>query len=103
MTGIRWDQAALAALAASDEMRDLLDEVAATVRDTARSNAAAYYPASPRVRAIITRSGSDEQGAWADVGYDADSPGFVLFFSEVGTVHMAPRPHLRAAVEQTRI
>lgn len=103
MTRIDWDESALAELASHAAMRDMLDEVATKVRDAARRNASAYYPASRRVQAIVTDSGVDGQSAFADVGYDRNASGFVLWFSEVGTTKMAPRPHLRAALEQTGI
>ena len=103
MTRIDWDESALAELASHAAMRDMLDEVATKVRDVARRNASAYYPASRRVQAIVTDSGVDAQSAFADVGYDRNASGFVLWFSEVGTTKMAPRPHLRAALEQTGI
>lgn len=103
MTRIDWDEAALEALASHPAMREMLDDVATQVRNRARDNASGYYAPSRRISAIITESGTDRQGAFADVGYDRTHPGFVLFFSEVGTSRMSPRPHLRAAVEQTRI
>lgn len=101
MTRIDWDEGALADLARHAAMRDMLEEVATTVRDRARMNASAYYPASRRVQAIVCETGLDAQSAYADVGYDRDQGGFVLWFSEVGTTKMAPRPHLRAALEQS--
>ena len=100
---IDWNEAALAELARTAAMRDMLDEVAGRVRDTARANAAAYYPASRRVQSIVSEAGVDGQSAFADVGYNRDDSGFVLWFSEVGTVKMSPRPHLRAALDQTRV
>lgn len=103
MTRIVWDQSALAELAQREEMRRFLGEIAEDVAVRARSNASAYYPATRRVQAIITRSGTDGESAYADVGYASDQPGFVLWFSEVGTVNMSPRPHLRAALQQTKV
>lgn len=103
VSGIDWDAGALEELARHAAMRDMLEEVATAVRDRARLNASAYYPASRRVQAIIAETGTDSQSAYADVGYDRDQGGFVLWFSEVGTAKMAPRPHLRAALDQTSV
>lgn len=100
---IKWDGAAIAELESRPEVRDYLGKIADKVRDDARANARSYYPASRRVQAIISRTGTDAQGAYADVGYDATQSGFVLWFSEVGTVKMSPRPHLRAAVASNAV
>lgn len=103
MTRIDWNRAALDELLHSQAIADMLDHAGRAVRDQARRNAASYYPASRRILAIVSRSGDDGQSAYADVGYDKDHPGFVLFFSEVGTLRTPPRPHLRPALDQTRL
>lgn len=100
---IRWNDDALAELASGEPMREFIEGVGNKVRNNARANVKGHYPATRRDRAIVTESGTDEQSAYADVGYDKTQPGFVLFYSEVGTSTMSPRPHLRAALDQTRI
>lgn len=102
MSTIRWDQDALSELETGSAMRDMLHRAGNAVRDQARANVKSYYPSTMRYKAIWTESGVDAKSAYADVGYDRSQPGFVLFYSEVGTSLMSPRPHLRAALDETR-
>ena len=100
---IEWNAGALAALAESAEVAAFVESAAAKVRDQARVNAAAHYPGTSRTRGIEAESGRDSQGVYSDVGYTRTHPGFVLWWSEVGTEQMSPRPHLRAALHQIRL
>lgn len=102
MKDIHWNRGALEELASSDAMRNMLHKAGNAVRDTARANVQSHYPGTQRARAIWTESGTDAESAYADVGYRRSSPGWVLFYSEIGTSLMSPRPHLRAALDQTR-
>lgn len=96
------DPAAIDRLAA--QTAHVIDKAAAAVAAQARANVAGHYPGSHRANAIVAVTGqSDEQGPYADVGYARNHPGFVLFWSEVGTANMSPRPHLRQALTQVRI
>lgn len=83
-----------------------LGKVASEVAKKSRENVVLAYPSSLRIRklsrAIDLDFGVDEYGAWADVGYTSTNPGFVLWWSEVGTQSMSARPHLRAALDQVR-
>lgn len=103
MTRINWNEAALAELESSEAMQNMLHKAGNAVRDQARANVKSYYPSTRREKAIWTDSGVDAKSAYADVGYDRTQPGWVLFYSEVGTSLMSPRPHLRAALDQTRL
>ena len=103
MTRVDWRAGALDELASSPEMRSFLGDVADDIVDQARTNARAFYPGTNRVRAIAKETGVDAESAYADVGYTPTHPGFVLWWSEVGTQHMSPRPHLRAALQQVRL
>lgn len=100
---IDWAPGALAALAESPEVAAFIESAATKVRDQARNNAAAQYPGTSRTRGIAVESGRDAHGAYSDVGYTRTHPGFVLWWSEVGTQQMSPRPHLRAALHQIRL
>lgn len=108
-----FNEAALAEIADSEGMAAMLDEVGAKVRGKARANARAVYPnhgpgdavgkaKTPVERGIIATAGRDAEGRYVDVGYHRGHAGFVLFFTEVGTSQMSPRPHLRPAVDQVR-
>lgn len=97
------ERAAIALIEASPELARLLASAADSIAAQARRNAAAHYPSSPLPAAISTTSGTDTTGPYADVGYTRSHPGFVLWWSEVGTRKMSPRPHLRAAVKQVHI
>lgn len=108
-----FNESALQEIADSAGMAEMLDQVGRKVRTQARRNARAIYPAhgdgnpvgeqkTPIERGIIARPGRDDQGRYVDVGYHQGHAGFVLFWTEVGTTQMSPRPHLRPAVEQVR-
>lgn len=99
---VNWDRAALKALETSEAMQSMLHRAGNAVRDQARANVQGHYPGTRRDRAIYTESDTDAQSAFANVGYDKTRPGWVLFYSEVGTLHMSPRPHLRRALDQVR-
>lgn len=75
---------------------EILDEAATTIRDRARRSAGVI--STDRARGIVTETGRDPEGAYADVGYAKNHPGYVLFWHEVGTSQYAATPHLRAAV-----
>lgn len=100
---IDWTPGVLNALARTPEMAALLNRAAEKVADQARTNAAAHYPGSTRPLGIDTATGVDARSAYADVGYTRTHPGFVLWWSEVGTQRMAPRPHLRRALAQVSL
>lgn len=108
-----FDESALQEIADSAGMGEMLDQVSRKVRGKARANARAIYPAhgdgdpvgdkkTPIERGIIAAPGRDAEGRYVDVGYHHGHAGFVLFWTEVGTTRMSPRPHLRPAVEQVR-
>lgn len=109
----QFNEAALAEIADSASMADMLDDAGRKVRGKARANARAIYPGhgngeavgkakTPIERGIISSPGRDSEGRYVDVGYHHGHAGFVLFFTEVGTSQMSPRPHLRPAVDQVR-
>lgn len=93
---LRLDRRAIESLNRTSEARAELQRQATEIRGRARQNAAAIDPTL--ASAIETDSGVDEDGAWADIGYDEHNPGFVLWWHEVGTVDFPARPHLRPAV-----
>jgi hypothetical protein len=108
-----FNESALQEIADSAGMADMLDQVGRKVRTQARRNARAIYPAhgegdavgakkTPIERGVIAAPGRDAEGRYVDVGYHHGHAGFVLFWTEVGTTQMSPRPHLRPAVEQVR-
>lgn len=93
------DASAIAALVNEPGVRDELERKGMQLRNRARQNAARISPR--RTRAIVmTPVAADEGGPYVDVGYDKTNPGWVLYFSEIGTRTMPPRPHLRPAVGQ---
>lgn len=89
---------ALRELERSAEMHQLADKVAKEVRDRARRNARVI---SPRLSDAIIAAPSEEDsdGVYADVGYDKNAPGFVLWWHEVGTKNYPATPHLRPALK----
>lgn len=88
----------------AEQSAAVIDKAAIKVAQRARANVRAHYPGTKRAAAIEAVTGlSDADGPYADVGYLKRHPGMVLFFSEVGTVTMAPRPHLRQALTQVRL
>ena len=89
------DKAAIAAITGWGETQASIRKVGMEVRDAARSNAKAI---TSKTDAIVTQTGRDEQGVYADVGYARHHPGFFLWWWEVGTRFHAPRPHLRPAL-----
>lgn len=103
MNDFDFRRAALAEIAESREVKKLAAGAALGIRDKARSNVQAIYPGTSRAQAIDVDGGTDAEGVYADVGYNKLHTGFVLFFSEVGTVKMSPRPHLRPAMESYAI
>lgn len=98
-----WRPGALSELAHSPELGEFVHKAARAVAKEAKANVVGHYPSTRRAKAIDTDSGMDAQSAYADVGYTASHPGFVLWWSEVGTQDMSPRPHLRAALNQVRL
>jgi len=82
-------------LASSPEALAAMEDVGIKIRDTARQNASAI---SRKSDALISRTGTDTDGLYVDVGYAKKHPGFFLWWFEVGTVRQAARPHLRPAV-----
>ena len=100
---IDWDAAALASLAELPAVAEFIEDVAGKVAKQARGNASGHYPGTSRTRGIEAESGRDSRGVYSDVGYTRTHPGFVLWWSEVGTQKMSPRPHLRAALHQIRL
>jgi len=103
MSDVDISSAAIREMESSPQLRRMLGEVADDVATIARRNAAAHYPASRLPQAITSADGTDADGAYADVGYTRTDPGFALWWSEVGTSKMSPRPHLRAALTQVRV
>lgn len=95
MADINIDRRAPAALVNGAEGQALLKRTADVIRDRARATASTF---SENSDAIETETGVDGDGAYADVGYLKNHPGFHLWWQEVGTVDQPPRPHLRAAV-----
>lgn len=96
MADFNLNRRALAALVNGPAGQRVLQEAADRIRDRARGNAAAIQPGHET--AIVTEVGVDDEGAFADVGYDKTNPGFSLWWAEVGTVNQAPQPHLRPAI-----
>lgn len=88
---------ALRELERAAETRALAERAAEGVRDRARRNA---RPISRDLSEAIvsTEAGEDAEGVFADVGYDRNAPGFVLWWHEVGTKHYPATPHLRPAL-----
>ncbi len=70
------------------------------VRDEARDNvpAALKNDTPDPENAIVSQVGLDALGAYVDIGYDKEHPGFYLWWWEVGTKRHAPLPHLRPAL-----
>lgn len=99
---VEWRRGALDEIGRSTEMAVFLTRVAENVAEQARRNARGHFPGTDRVQGIDTDFGVDEVSAYANVGYAKTHPGFVLWWSEVGTQKMSPRPHLRAALNQVR-
>lgn len=100
---VELNQSAIAALGRSASMSALLDNVAERVATQARRNVTGHFPGTARAEGIAVVSGVDQVSAHADVGYLRNHPGFVLWWSEVGTRKMSPRPHLRVALQQVRL
>lgn len=78
---------------------DVAEEVARAalqVRNRARGNASAISRSLSE--AIEVETGTDGDGAYADVGYLKSAPGFVLWWHEVGTRKYPATPHLRPAL-----
>lgn len=98
-----WSPGALDEIAKSTEMAVFVTRAAEQVAIQARANVKAHYPDTERTPGIDTDFGIDDVSAFADVGYARTHPGFVLWWSEVGTQQMSPRPHLRAALTQIRL
>ena len=100
---VQLDAAAIEELGRRPEVAAFVEKVATGVRNQARDSVKGHYPGTKRGRAIAVESGRDEISAYSDVGYTKTHPGFVLWWSEVGTQKMSPRPHLRAALNQVRL
>lgn len=94
---LRFYPGAIDSLERTSEAEDVLGDAAKVIRDRARVSAGAVSSARAR-HGIAAESGRDEQGAYADVGYDKTDYGFVLWWHEVGTRYYSPTPHLRSAV-----
>lgn len=90
--------AALDEIANSAAVKALVGKAAVGIRNDARDRVRGYYGETARANALEVEAGIDAEGIYADVGYLKRHPGFVLFFSEVGTVKMSPRPHLVPAM-----
>lgn len=103
MSDLDISSSAIREMESSPQVRRLLNDAAHDIADIARRNAMAHYPASQLPQAIAALNGTDADGAYADVGYTKHHAGFVLWWSEVGTSKMSPRPHLRAALTQVRV
>ncbi len=88
---------ALDALLAGADGRRYFKKAADTVRDRARSNARLIQPGHET--AIVSQVDVDSQGVYADIGYDKNNPGFVLWWAEVGTINQPAQPHLRPALK----
>lgn len=101
MASVEIDGHALAALIRGEEMQRYMGRVGREVRDRARANAKSVVPPTSGTGtptdAIIAVTGTDDEGAYVDVGYSKHHPGFYLWWWEVGTVNHPARPHLRPA------
>lgn len=77
-----------------------MKQVGDAVRDEARDNvpASLKHDTSDPEQAIVSKVGLDTLGAYVDIGYDKEHPGFYLWWWEVGTKKHAPIPHLRPAL-----
>ena len=79
----------------------LLEQLGDDVAERAQANASW---AGDRAEAITSVPADyDRDGPYVDVGYDKRHPGFVLWWSEVGTERFPPRPHLRPALHGTSV
>lgn len=83
------------------QVTPVLRQVGNAVRDQARRNVPdnlkGHRESEPE-KAIVAKVGMDELGAYVDVGYDKDHPGFYLWWAEVGTSDQPAQPHLRPAL-----
>ena len=103
MTGIRWDRKAIESILHANETRRMVEKATTKVQTTTRENVQKIYPGTTRTKGIGAESGEDSESVYGIVGYTKDHPGFVLWWTEVGTRKMRPRPHLRAALNQVRL
>lgn len=81
------------------EVEPLVKLAADRVAERAQKNARSI---SPALSDAIVADGPnvDEEGVYADVGYDRHAPGFVLWWHEVGTSRYGASPHLRPAASR---
>lgn len=91
-----FNRRALDELVRRGDVRDEVARVGLQVRNRARRNASGISRSLSE--AIEVETGTDEKGAYADVGYLKSAPGFVLWWHEVGTVNYPATPHLRPAL-----
>ena len=98
------DRRALERMLNGPEGKAVLTKAATQVRDDARANARGITAGqNGRDQAIWYELGEDDEGAYADVGYNKHHPGFVLWWAEVGSKNQPAQPHLRPAVKPNQL
>ncbi len=95
MSAVLLNTTALAALAASEDVKAALDRVGEQVAD--RAAQAAPKASGAGAASIHHVVGVDGDGAYAHVSWDRDH--FYLGFHEFGTSRMSARPFLRPALD----
>lgn len=94
------DGAALRALAAGDEVHDVMERAGELVADNARNVAPSGPGARSSREGIVTEMVMGPNGWESHVGHVVGIYGFHLARVELGTRFMRPQPHLRPAATQ---
>lgn len=98
LEGLDLDRAAIESIERGPLVAQVLRVAGDKVRDRARDNARDI--SADLADAIWTSEPQEDiiEGAYIDVGYKRNHPGFVLWWHEIGTIDFPARPHLRPAL-----
>lgn len=99
---LRFDQAALRALASSAEVERFVGDLGQQVADRANARAETLFTdqGGGGVGSIESHLEHDERGTYARIAYPPEH--WYMNIHEVGSEHEKPRPHLRPALFGTR-